>query len=79
MLVSPELCKPYRAAGNAGAAGSGAEDRGCQEAESCSQDERRDLEEPGLSGEENRQLRCQDLPKTDKKTRLNDPTEMGIL
>lgn len=58
------------------AAASGAEDWGCQEAESCSQYERHDLEVPGLCGEVNHQRRCQDLPKADKKTRLNDLTEM---
>lgn len=65
-------------AGSAGAAASGAEDWGCQEAESCSQDERRDLEAPGLSGEGNHQPRCRDLPKPDKKTRLSGLIEMGI-
>lgn len=65
--------------GNAVAAASGAEDRRCQEVESCSQYERHDLEVPGLCGEANHQRRCQDLPKPDKKTPLSDLTGMWII
>lgn len=75
----PRVLQSYRVAGSAVAAASGAEGWGCQEAESCSQYERHDLEVPGLCGEVNHRHRCQDLPKADKKTRLSDLIEKRIL
>lgn len=74
----PCVLQSYRVAGSAVAAASGAEDWGCQEAESCSQYERHDLEVPGLGVEVNHRHCCQDLPKPDKKTRLSDLIEMRI-